>query len=379
MGYATFSAHLSPPFHIQNPSFSPQFALHIARSRPSSTCWPVAISNSIPHKSRDDPCISCSLHSLHTAMTGLRQAKRPRLSKPQSDDSSTSNFTCQVCLQDFERLDHLNRHLDSHRNERTFRCSECPKGFNRRDLLLRHQAAHTRNAAQGKVGPDRTADRAIVACDNCVVSKAKCDNGRPCQRCQKKSIDCSTKPIPAVPEKETPVSESRGVNMDLAYSRTTNPSLNIQEEQTRMATPIVQSSPVNPVAPDKNMESQNVHPSSLLQSEPYEVHDLYSDSINPATGFPSFFDQIMGSDFDLSTRSMELPPNISTYFPDQDWLGDNDIFGVDFTPTMNEILNDDTWKSRVIPNEATPPESTSFTTRRGSLQKPHTIMQRSPW
>lgn len=52
-----------------------------------------------------------------------------------------------------------------------------------RDLLLRHQATHEKNAAHGQVGPDRTAERAVKACDACVVSKVKCDNTRPCQVC----------------------------------------------------------------------------------------------------------------------------------------------------------------------------------------------------
>ncbi|KAH8729138.1 hypothetical protein GQ44DRAFT_607764 [Phaeosphaeriaceae sp. PMI808] len=43
---------------------------------------------------------------------------------------------CQVCNRSYERIDHLNRHLDSHRNERSFRCDDCPAAFNRRLVSL---------------------------------------------------------------------------------------------------------------------------------------------------------------------------------------------------------------------------------------------------
>jgi hypothetical protein len=104
---------------------------------------------------------------------------------------------CQVCHRTYERADHLQRHLDSRsirqprvccvcltsvdRNERPFRCQQCPAAFNRRDLLLRHEATHAKNAAEGQIGPNRTAERAARACDACVLSKVKCDNVRPCR------------------------------------------------------------------------------------------------------------------------------------------------------------------------------------------------------
>ncbi|KAF2629061.1 hypothetical protein BU25DRAFT_390093, partial [Macroventuria anomochaeta] len=66
--------------------------------------------------------------------TNVRPSKRQRT----SDASSIGGLQCQVCHRSYERADHLNRHLDSHRNERSFRCEECPAAFNRRDLLLRH-------------------------------------------------------------------------------------------------------------------------------------------------------------------------------------------------------------------------------------------------
>ncbi|EUC31550.1 hypothetical protein COCVIDRAFT_65449, partial [Bipolaris victoriae FI3] len=54
-----------------------------------------------------------------------------------------------------------------------------------RDLLLRHQSAHAKNAAEGQPSLNRPVERATKACNFCVISKVKCDNYRPCQRCLK--------------------------------------------------------------------------------------------------------------------------------------------------------------------------------------------------
>ncbi|EUC42412.1 hypothetical protein COCMIDRAFT_103578 [Bipolaris oryzae ATCC 44560] len=67
--------------------------------------------------------------SAETDAVTIRPSKRARAS---SNTDNVSSLQCQVCHRTYDRLDHLNRHLDSHRNERSFRCKECPAAFNRR-------------------------------------------------------------------------------------------------------------------------------------------------------------------------------------------------------------------------------------------------------
>ncbi|ORY01674.1 hypothetical protein BCR34DRAFT_91466 [Clohesyomyces aquaticus] len=58
----------------------------------------------------------------------VRPLKRQRTST--ASTLGTGALQCQVCHRSYERADHLNRHLDSHRNERSFRCEDCPAAFN---------------------------------------------------------------------------------------------------------------------------------------------------------------------------------------------------------------------------------------------------------
>ncbi|KAF2022405.1 hypothetical protein BU24DRAFT_339894 [Aaosphaeria arxii CBS 175.79] len=55
-------------------------------------------------------------------------------SRKRQRTADAESFQCQVCLRSYDRADHLNRHLDSHRNERPFRCDQCPAAFNRRSV-----------------------------------------------------------------------------------------------------------------------------------------------------------------------------------------------------------------------------------------------------
>lgn len=101
-----------------------------------------------------------------------------------------------MCQRTYERADHLSRHLKSHENSRSFRCQQCPKSFNRVDLLSRHVQSHERNALHGRGRPQiRRTDRAGQACLACAAAKVKCEDRKPCGRCQSKNITCETSSV----------------------------------------------------------------------------------------------------------------------------------------------------------------------------------------
>jgi hypothetical protein len=119
----------------------------------------------------------------------------PPDSQPQHFSGLTPQvYRCELCDRVYERPDHLSRHLKSHENARSFKCTECSKSFNRADLLSRHKASHERYA-KGKKAPRMwRCDRVATACNACVASKSKCQDQKPCVRCQKKGVPCETSP-----------------------------------------------------------------------------------------------------------------------------------------------------------------------------------------
>jgi hypothetical protein len=143
----------------------------------------------------DSQSTSTTEHSITVPINGSRTAKLGRRRQRQEgleQPGAGRPHQCRICNRTYERVDHLSRHLRSHENARPFKCSYCPKRFNRQDLLNRHAAAHERD--DGGTGPPRPmirrTERAASACAACATAKVKCENEKPCRRCQSKNIAC---------------------------------------------------------------------------------------------------------------------------------------------------------------------------------------------
>ena len=99
---------------------------------------------------------------------------------------------------------------------------------------------------------------------------------------------------------------------------------------------------------------------------------------------PSFFEQIMVPNYDfVGADAAQFPPDIASLLPDQDWLGEIDIFGSDFAPTVDGALgilpgmSTDEQTQTVMPEvERSDPQTLSQTEH---ARKRHAIFQRSPW
>ncbi|GES65089.1 C6 transcription factor RegA [Aspergillus terreus] len=116
---------------------------------------------------------------------------------PQSVAASTNKnlFQCGTCSQSFTRIDHLGRHVRSHTQEKPYRCSVCNKRFGRVDLLSRHSALHNprrdTTALKRRNGVNVASSRASKACEACAVDHLRCDDEKPCRRCQRRAIPCT--------------------------------------------------------------------------------------------------------------------------------------------------------------------------------------------
>lgn len=139
-------------------------------------------------------------------------------------------FQCSTCQRTFARVDHLSRHVRSRepRNVspwvssaanrqvqiyrkgrsnardvtrpsvvRTFRSTAStsiskPNPSYLRDLLKRHAACHedTENGSKRQKQQHNHAPRVSQACRGCATAKLKCEDKKPCGRCQQRGIAC---------------------------------------------------------------------------------------------------------------------------------------------------------------------------------------------
>ncbi|USW52694.1 hypothetical protein Slin15195_G060130 [Septoria linicola] len=95
----------------------------------------------------------------------------------------------------------------------------------------------------------------------------------------------------------------------------------------------------------------------------------------------TFFDQIMVPDFAAST-SLNLPLDIFSHMPEQDWLSEDiDIFGLDFTPTIDEAFETSNMSLPLVgkAEAGVHRHDSAHQDRDESARQRHAIFQRSPW
>ncbi|KAH7074454.1 C2H2 type zinc finger domain-containing protein [Paraphoma chrysanthemicola] len=112
--------------------------------------------------------------------------------------------------------------------------------------------------------------------------------------------------------------------------------------------------------------------------------DLYNDTGYNQHGIPAFFEQIMvpAPDF-IGVNYMQPPPDLTAWMPEVDWLGQMDIFGIDFSPAIDQMLDVDVVE----------PEDTALREARdddipsvphagvdvNSAKQRHAVFKQSPW
>ncbi|KAE8164337.1 hypothetical protein BDV40DRAFT_298596 [Aspergillus tamarii] len=110
-------------------------------------------------------------------------------------------YQCGTCSQSFSRVDHLSRHVRSHTQEKPYKCPVCSKRFGRIDLLNRHSSLHNTDGDE-PVSKKRRRNgcnntilaRASQACTACAEDHLRCDEEKPCKRCQRRNIQCKVPP-----------------------------------------------------------------------------------------------------------------------------------------------------------------------------------------
>jgi hypothetical protein len=118
-------------------------------------------------------------------------------------------------------------------------------------------------------------------------------------------------------------------------------------------------------------------------SDAQALLELYSTTGYSQHTIPAFFEQIMVSEPDfLSLEYMQPPPDLASWMPEAEWLGQVDIFGNDFTPAIDQIFEAQAVPEPFVPDTAE--ESRSYEARRDkiddvSARKRHAVFKQSPW
>jgi hypothetical protein len=151
----------------------------------------------------------CADDETLTAREETSPNKRPRVRS-----SEPGIYQCRLCHHSYQRADRLSRHLKSHENARRYICHICQKGFNRADLLGRHVLTHKRKKAttgSESLTNIHRAERTSQACFACATAKARCEEQKPCQRCQARNIECEI-PGLSTPSRKTETEHSPSGN-----------------------------------------------------------------------------------------------------------------------------------------------------------------------
>jgi hypothetical protein len=146
-----------------------------------------------------------------------------------------------------------------------------------------------------------------------------------------------------------------------------------------------------------------VYPVAQEQDDPnqfgndMQVNDVYLDEANTdaqalldlynTTGYnqhtiPAFFEQIMvpAPDF-MGVDYLQPPSDLTAWMPEVDWLGTGDIFGNDFTPAIDQMLDAQVSQRDNICSEQQPPaKDTSHEKIDGhSARRRHAAFKQSAW
>lgn len=118
-------------------------------------------------------------------------------------------------------------------------------------------------------------------------------------------------------------------------------------------------------------------------SDAQALLDFYNTAGHNQYNIPAFFEQIMvpAPDF-MGVDYMQTPPDLMSWMPEVDWLGQIDIFGTDFTPAMDQVLETHIPQDITTSSEAQPSNSKDQAHDKidsDSAKRRHAVFRQSAW
>lgn len=168
------------------------------RARPSSATAHEANGEPAPKRARsDNDTATAATTTANTAAPApaaddgaSAQQQEPQATAGAQPTAAARLYTCGKCSKSYARLDHLSRHVRMHTQEKPYQCQVCSKAFARADLLKRHTLGHSKDDPQSKPAIIQHS-RVSQACEACAGLHLKCEEEKPCKRCNKKGIQCN--------------------------------------------------------------------------------------------------------------------------------------------------------------------------------------------
>jgi hypothetical protein len=196
------------------------------------------------------------------------------------------------------------------------------------------------------------------------------DNERPCKRCQKRNIQCSSHSLDQMGSESSPEKTHKLNDFP------DQPGLHVVDKENQGALIDVGMLDGVPLSePGTTIESRAQVPVSLPDP------DLWDTSFDQS--FPSFFESIMVPNQDwVEGEASRNPPELSAIIPEQeDWFGSNSIFGLDFALAMDQALVPPTTDGQNPTLNDSNPDTGAISAGRpnDSARQRHSIFQNSPW
>ncbi|KAJ5466638.1 hypothetical protein N7539_009367 [Penicillium diatomitis] len=259
-------------------------------------------------------------------------------------------FQCGFCKRHYNRADHLIRHVRSHTREKPYVCDICDKGFARPDLLKRHATghAHDRDRKRKRISSFSKQGRVSQACKACASSKLKCDEEKPCRRCQERQLHCDWQEIMAgsSPEPLKHNAEGAAGTTDAVASLPplALPSLALASASSVPYPPIITPVTENPLK--RRSSTMQLTPQASIPESCTSIKAQWNMESGIFSVDGTFFPNFIPDSLITSLSRHNDPFDPSNFMPDFTHYGAMEIPALDFNLTDGDFGLIDLYNSR---------------------------------
>lgn len=202
-------------------------------------------------------------------------------------------------------------------------------------------------------------------------------NVRPCKRCEKRGIPCSSDSLDQVTFNVDRVEDGSSVTNQPIQTAPSNADQTAEAYNVEEYMPVFDGGDANILEPSQE-PSQNIAPLT-------DAAGAWPQMVDFDLSMPSFFESIMVPETSwVGAGDIQMPPDLdltgvtSDY---EEWSGAGDIFGFDFSTAFEQAMDTtNNIDETTAPNDATNPDGAAGNDpSANSARQRHHIFQKSPW